>query len=208
MKYNFICEGGKHHNYFSDRNNPPEECKDCYEKFDFGKVVEVVNHQEEEVAGLTIIYQINQQRIEVPASNKTILGRENFGAGIFSNIFFNGKQVVSRKHCSIEYTDGYFYLLDEGSTNGTFYGVNKLSCKNSPQIIEDKSIFYIGEEPFLAQINYKEAGQSKLETFQIPVQQTKAIKAYRCSVCGNEFKEKTADCPGCDRYNTLIDIYE
>ncbi len=154
-QFNFICESN-HNNYFSDRNNPPIECSGCFEAFDFTKVVEVDKENDGEIVGLSIIYQITQQRLEISILHKSILGRENFGASVLSKILFNGKPVVSRKHCSIEFIDGKFYLLDEGSLNGTFYGVNKISCKNSPQVIEDKSIFYIGEEAFLAQINYKE----------------------------------------------------
>lgn len=100
-------------------------------------------------------------------------------------------------------------MLDEGSLNGTYYGVNKISCKSSPQIIEGKSIFYLGEEAFLAKVNYKEGEQQKEEAI-IPKQnqEPKVTKSYRCSWCEKEFQEKTDYCPNCDRYNTLIDIYE
>ncbi len=209
MKYNFICEGGKHSNYYTDRNSPPLECKDCFEKFDFSNVVEIADENKKEIVGLTIIYQINQQRLEISTLHKTILGRENFGANIFSQIFFNGKLVVSRKHCSIEFREGNFYILDEGSLNGTSYGVNKISCKNSPQIIKDKSIFYIGEEAFLAHINYQELNQEESpQVEEVTNQVVKAIKEYRCRGCGNNFEKFSDDCPNCDRYNSLIPIYE
>jgi hypothetical protein len=210
-RYNFICESGKHNNYFNERNNPPNECENCYETFEWSKVVEVQNYSDSEVTGLTIIYQITQQRLEISTLHKTILGRENFGANIFSQIFFNGKHVVSRKHCSIEFKDGKFYLLDEGSLNGTFYGVNKLSCKNSPQAIEDKSIFYIGEEAFIAQLNVQEA---KVESVKKEIaekqEEIKQIKLYRCneSGCGYETQTTIAVCPSCSTFNSLIAIYE
>lgn len=100
-------------------------------------------------------------------------------------------------------------MLDEDSLNGTYYSVNKISCKNSPQVIQEKSIFYIGEEAFLAQINYQE--QKKEATSQSTteiINEKKTIKQYRCRGCGNNFDKFSDDCPDCERYNSLIPIYE
>lgn len=204
-----ICPNCDKENTFQSRGDIPSECSFCFTSFPSTITITETADDEREIKSLTIIYQINQQRIEISTLHKTILGRENFGASVFSNIFFNGKPVVSRKHCSIEFTNGKFYLLDEDSLNGTYYSVNKISCKNTPQVIEDKSIFFIGEEAFLAQINYKEQKQEAIpQSTKEIINDLKTIKQYRCRGCGNNFDEFSDDCPVCDRYNTLIPIYE
>lgn len=204
-----ICPNCDKENTFQSKGNTPSECSFCFTSFPTSITITETADNGREIISLTIIYQINQQRLEISTMQKTILGRENFGANVFSKIFFNGKPVVSRKHCSIEFANGKFYLLDEDSLNGTFYGVNKISCKSSPQVIEDKSIFYIGEEAFLALINYQELKQeaSSQSTREI-INESKTIKQYRCRGCGNNFEEFSDDCPICDRYNSLIPIYE
>jgi protein-arginine kinase activator protein McsA len=204
-----ICPNCDKENTFQSRGSTPFECSFCFTSFPSSITISETAVDGRGIIGLTIIYQINQQRLEISTLRKTTLGRENFGASVFSKIFFNGKPVVSRKHCSIEYKDGKFYLIDEDSLNGTFYGVNKISCKNTPQVIEDKSIFYIGEEAFLAQINYQDTKHE--ETSQLVMEiinETKTIKQFRCRSCGNNFEEFSDDCPICDRYNSLIPIYE
>ena len=128
---------------------------------------------------------------------------------MFSKILYNGNKVISRKHCSIEFRDGNFYLLDEGSKNGTFYGVNKLDCKNASQIIEDKGIFYIGEEAFIAQVNYKETELgSEIDNIDSNTETSKKIKKYKCKKCGKESDEFVSKCSGCGFKNTLIEVYE
>jgi pSer/pThr/pTyr-binding forkhead associated (FHA) protein len=205
-----ICPNCDKENIFQSRGNMPSECSFCFTSFPSTITISEIADGSREITGLTIIYQINQQRLEISTLHKTILGRENFGAAVFSKIFFNGKPVVSRKHCSIEFTDGKFYLLDEGSLNGTFYSVNKISCKTSPQVIEDKSIFYIGEEAFLAQINFKEEAKKVEVVTPTKEEETKAIKVYRCneSGCGYETQSFISVCPNCSTYNSLIPIYE
>lgn len=207
--FKIVCPNCEKENSFHSRSNAPVECSFCFEQFDSSLAISESKEPVGEITGLTIIYQITQQRLEISTLHKTILGRENFGANIFSQIFFNGKHVVSRKHCSIEFKDGIFYLLDEGSLNGTFYGVNKLNCKNSPQAIEEKSIFYIGEEAFIAQVNSQETkSESTKEEIEEKQEVAKSIKHYRCSYCGNETKEQANECESCERYNSLIPIYE
>ena len=209
MKYNFICEGGRHNNFFMDKNTPPEECSYCFEKFDFCNVVEVENPNLKKKIGLKIIYQLNQQYLEISTLHKYILGRDNYGSSFFSEINYNGEKVVSRKHCSIEFKDDNFYLLDEDSKYGTKYGINKISCKNSPQIIEDNSIFYIGKEPFLAIINYEESEKrAPIEILEEKVQK-KANIIYRCNEleCGYESQIFIQFCPLCNTCNSLKHIH-
>lgn len=208
--FKIICPNCNKEQNFQIRSNAPVECSFCFESFDSSISIIESYEKNEEITGLTIIYQITQERIEISALHKTILGRENFGANIFSKIFFNGNPVVSRIHCSIEYSNGNFYLLDEGSLNGTFYGVNKISCKHSPQVIEDKRIFYIGEEPFLAQINYKLNNEINPQISEEKKEDSLVIKYYRCneSECNFVSETKINVCPICSTFNSLIPIYE
>ena len=202
-----ICPNCEKENTFHSRGNIPSECSFCFTEFPTTSTFSETADSVSEITGLTIIYQITQQRLEISTLHKSILGRENFGASVFSEIFFNGKPVVSRKHCSIEFTNGKFYLLDEGSLNGTFYGVNKISCKNSPQVIEDKSIFYIGEEAFLTQINYKEQEQKADFKREAEHDENERVKSYKCKKCGTESNTFTIKCSRCGFKNTLIEVY-
>lgn len=208
--YKIICPNCTKENKFHSKSSTPAECSFCFASFDTSITVIEYIDDEREIAGLTIIYQIDQQRLEIPISQKIILGRENFGASILSKIFYNGKPVVSRKHCSIEYKDGLFYLLDEGSLNGTFYGLNKISCKNSPQVIENDSIFYIGQEPFLAKIKYKSPLEKDISENKKNEDDVSLLRLYRCneSGCGYESKEYMAICPNCNTYNSMVAVSE
>ena len=208
--FKIVCPNCKAANKFHNRSSIPSECSFCWETIPEG--IEIDDEEDnQEIIDLTIIHQITQQRLNVPAATKVILGRDNYGANAFSQILYNGKPVVSRKHCSIGFKDGNFYLVDEGSLNGTFYGVNKLSCKDSPQIIEDKSIFYLGEEAFIAQINFKdEIPIENLATVTKEVE-TKTIKLYRCNdqnCSGYESPDSFDVCPICGAYKNIIPIYE
>jgi hypothetical protein len=186
---------------------PPtsSECPFCFEELVVSSVDET-SPESREIAGLTLIYQINQQRIDIQASGQTILGREASGANVLSNIFFNGKQVISRRHCSIEFRDNRFYLQDEGSLNGTFYGPGKTSCRESSQVIENGELLYMGEEPFLAKVRMRSAKVPAQSSAGEPPVQTR----YRCneSFCGHEMEIPPGDgiCPGCRAFNSFVQI--
>jgi len=204
-----ICPNCDKENIFQSSGNIPSECTFCFTSFPTTITISENVDNSRDVTGLAIIYQINQQCIEISTLHKTILGRDNFGSSLFSKILFNGNPIVSRKHFSIEFKEGNFYILDEGSLNGTFFGVNKINCRNSPQIIEDNSIFFVGEEPFLAKINYKDQAHIEFEEqVEENLIETKSIKQYRCTKCGKNFEEKSETCPSCERFNTLIPVYD
>lgn len=209
--FKVVCPNCKAENKFHNRSSIPSECSFCWEVIPEG--TEICGEEDNRlISCLTITYQITQQHLNIPGAGKVILGRENFGGNLFSQINYNGKPVVSRKHCSIEFKDGNFYLLDEGSLNGTFYGVNKINCTKYSQLIEDRSIFYIGEEAFIAQINYKEPTQNKEELKKDRGKlDSKVIKAYRCNEqnCpGYESPDSFDVCPKCKAYKNIIFVYE
>ncbi len=207
--YNFICEND-HDNFFSEKKNQPFCCRQCSVAFEEERVIEVETTDELEVIGLTLIYQADQKHIDIPLCDKIILGREHFGEEVFSNIQYNGKFVVSRKHCSIEFKAGNFYLRDENSLNGTFVGINKINCKDSPGIIEDNGLVFIGREPFLVKFNRKKLEKDKLSRDYInePDKNIETNILFRCneSGCGYESISFVPVCPKCTTYNSLIRI--
>jgi pSer/pThr/pTyr-binding forkhead associated (FHA) protein len=162
-----------------------------------------------QVLGISLVCQKTKERIEIPTSQKTILGREHSGREVFTKLLNEGNPIVSRKHCSIEYSEGHFHLLDEGSLNGTFYGVSKLSCKERARIIEENSLIFIGKELFVAEIRYKdkqkEASDSRPVTDASP-----KVRFYRCNddnCTGYESPEEYDYCPKCNSYKNYIKIY-
>ena len=196
----------------------PEECGYCFENFpanipilDFTEpsVRAVEQNPSEEISVLILIYQINQKKIEINLSGRIVLGRKSYGADVLSDIIFHDKPVISRQHCSVEFRNGDFYLQDEGSLNGTFYGLKKISCKNSPQKIEHNSILYLGEEPFIAQIIKKQPEPSTKNEGANYCNENAVAELYRCNetTCAYETEQKEQVCPKCNTYNSLIKIF-
>jgi hypothetical protein len=199
-----VCPSCGKESSFDNGSSSPIECPFCFEEIDHS-VISGVSKGDQEVAGLTLIYQINQQRLEIPASGKTVLGRDSFGASILSRVFFNGKQVISRRHCSIEFRENRFYLRDEGSLNGTYYGSDKIDCKDSPQIIQNESLVYLGEEPFLAKIQSRRT-EELVENKPPAEEPVPSNKRYRCneSMCGYETENPPRVCPQCKTVNSFV----
>lgn len=214
--FEVICPTCNKKNLFESRDSIAEECGYCFEVFP--PSIQVSDSPEQngvsasrengEVSGLVLIYQIDQRQITIDVSEKTILGRKSHGAEILSTIYFNDKPVISRQHCSIEFINGDFYLRDENSLNGTFYGIKKMSCKNSPQKIENDNILYLGEEPFIARIIQKEPEAIVQSEAEAVNKGAENIVLYRCNECGLEKQEKLPMCPVCDTFNSFVEISE
>jgi pSer/pThr/pTyr-binding forkhead associated (FHA) protein len=182
------------------------ECSYCGEDFVQESATDLVGATPKEINGLILTYQINSEKIRVPVSGETILGREGFGANVLSKISFNGSRVISRKHCSIQFHDGAFYIRDLGSVNGTFCGDSRASCEIA-RVIEDGSLIYLGEELFRARIDYGR----RMET--ISNQVTKEIErptVYRCNDpnCSPPYEAdnipKTKVCPRCGSFDKFV----
>jgi hypothetical protein len=183
------------------------ECTFCYEVM---PVVEPLSSTQKKndsntISSLTITYQFKDRKLEIPAVGQTILGRSHFGSILFSDILYNDDPVISRKHCSIEFKNGIFYLKDEGSHNGTFYGLNKINCENAQQI-EDRGIFYLGREPFVATFNYTVVQQT-VQGQEMALEEKNEITSYRCSTCGYEYEQYSKTCPNCKSYKKLDPIF-
>lgn len=205
-----ICKVCNKENKYLSESDVRSECEYCYSFFEHPFAIVQCDEPSPEPESLTIIYQITQERIQITTDQKVVLGRENVGRETFSKILHNGKPTISRKHCSIEFKDGRFMLSDEGSLNGTFAGVNKEDCKKSPRVIEHDSIFYLGEEPFLAKMNIKNKAKEKEE--KKPAEEiTRKIKYYQCNDqnCSGYTSEVIFDsCPECNSFKNIKIIYE
>ena len=181
-----ICPECDREIVIQDRINLPTECKYCCNNIPVDTpIIEISDNRK--ISGLTLIYQKTNEQIEIGVEGKVILGRNYIGKEIFSKILiWNGKEmapVISKIHCSISFLEGHFQLVDEGSTNGTFYSINKHSCKGSPRVIEDKSILFIGQEEFLAFIKYQEQNQQTVANNEIKPNESKKVKCYKCKKC-------------------------
>lgn len=213
-----LCPSCHRTNQLEVNNAIPDECSYCFEVFP--KDAEIADSGTEraksemnvpqvgEIDGLVLTYQINEAEIRVAASGRVVLGRKAFGSEILSRILFNGNKVISREHCSIDFRDGAFYIKDEGSRNGTFYSVRKVSCRDVPQLIEPNSIIYLGEEPFFARIVRKEVSSDDWDRAALPESDgapqaaEKNVNRLRCNNCGHEIEENP--CPHCDTYNKWV----
>ncbi|MBK8464898.1 MAG: FHA domain-containing protein [Chloracidobacterium sp.] len=203
-----VCTTCNKQNNVEAGNPGPFECSFCFDTLpafvvssispDRGNEAETPSQVVRYVSGLELVYQIDQRRIQLGISEKTILGRSGYGADVLSTILYNGEKVISRNHCSIEYRDGDFFIRDENSKNGTFYGVKKISCRNSPQLIEHNSLIYLGEEPFVAQIIQRVKEIEAESTEACRREETGPVGIYRCNDCGFETTEKLPECPKCN----------
>lgn len=214
-QYNFICENG-HPNIYADKEFPPFACTICSVSFEENRVQEIEQTYEGKITGLLLTYLKTDEKITIPLEkegDKILLGRAHHGSDVFTKILiFNGQKmapVISSLHCSVTFSEGRFRLSDEGSTNGTFYGVNKLDCKNGSHTIENKTILYIGREEFFAEVIYAET-TSELQaplSAQLP-ENERSILLYRCNepLCGYESPTLIPYCPKCKARN-LKPIY-
>ncbi len=205
--YQIICPQCSNPNNFETEQSRPEECCFCFTVFNKDVAVhEIPDQTKGKLTGLKLVYQQTSGIIEINGESN-LLGREHIGSQILSKILVNQKQVISRKHCSINLHDGKYYLKDEGSTNGTFYGVSKIDCLKEAQLIENNSILFLGREAFLVQCVYEEVKESQAEIQAEKEEQTSKPVLYRCKEgCGFESETYLEICPKCMSINSLIAI--
>jgi hypothetical protein len=100
-------------------------------------------------------------------------------------------------------------LQDEGSTNGTFFGLDKVNCKSSPQIITDGSLLYLGKEPFLAKFVLKSVDVSRQKK-ETPAQPSTISRKHRCNepYCGYETENPPDVCPKCRAFKSFVPTVE
>ncbi|HOY32517.1 MAG TPA: FHA domain-containing protein [Bacteroidales bacterium] len=207
--FQIICPNCSNTNLFEKAESRPAECSFCFTTFDDTVVSEEVTDESKgTLCGLKLIYQQNSGTIVIDGPY-CILGRENTGSQLLSGIIVNGKNVISRKHCSVKLVDGQYYLKDEGSLNGTFYGVNKIDCSKEPQRIENNSILFLGKEAFLVQYQYEESGNAEMTGAVSEQADAQIHRRYKCNEgCGFESETYYEICPKCMTSNSMVEISE
>ncbi len=198
-----ICPACSNQNNFESLQNKPLECTFCFTVFASDvQVIEIKEENKGKLIGLKLICQTTSEEITI-TEESSILGREYLGADLFSKIIVNQKQVISRRHCSIRRSGDTYVLKDEGSTNGTFYGVNKIDCTKEAQTLEQNSIIFLGREAFLVQFLYEEEAQKDETAADL---QSNIPVRYRCNEgCGHESDTKFDICPKCMTSNSMVE---
>ncbi len=218
--YRIICPECKNNNDFESADNRPAECSYCFCLFDNATpAIEIDTPQRGIVAGIKLIYQKTSAEIRVE-SDYELLGRDNFGSELLRKILYAGAPVISRKHCSFTLINGDYWLKDEGSSNGTYLGIDKQSC-SVPQKLSDGAIVYLGREMFLVKLMYENLPESMPEAQPVPeiVNIDEAMpttelpevmpgnKKYRCNEgCGFETETYVEMCPNCYTCGSLVEI--
>lgn len=156
-----------------------------------------------ELLGLRLTYDKTGQTIELRQFQKLILGRENFGKEVLSQV-----PQISRRHCSIERVNDQFVVTDEGSKNGTFVGVNRIDCKQHPgQVIHDNDLLFLGQELFLVKFIYAPSAQPApaIAESSSPADQSRPPK-YSCFTCGTRYDQPQEVCPECNSFGSVKEI--
>ena len=206
--FQIICPTCTNRNSFETVEKKPAECFFCFTKFDDTvKMEETADEKKSIPYGLKLVCQQNSESIIING-NSCILGREYAGGQLFSKILVNGNPVISRKQCSINFIEGNYYLKDEGSRNGTFYGVSKIDCSGNAQIIENNSIIFLGKEAFLVQFQYDETKASETQQTDTKAEESSTPHKYRCNEgCGFEAETYYDICPKCMTSNSMVEIH-
>ena len=93
---------------------------------------------------------------------------------------------------------GGYEIIDQGSSNGTFLGPEKIDCRENPgQLLKDRGLLYLGREAFLCSFVYNENGKIEAESESEP-----EAKDFVCRNCYN-FNSPVQEftCPECNTYN-------
>lgn len=198
--YQIICPDCANATKFESLSKRPEECSFCFATFSKDIACQDIEDNRGMLCGLELEYQSTNEKITLKG-DFNLLGRQNIGREVLSKILFNGIPVISRKHCSVSLINGKFFLKDEGSTNGTYYSLNKVDCTKEICEIENGSLIFLGQEAFLAKHIFK-----KEEKQESTVAEEK-IKRYRCNEgCGYESEKYEEICPNCMTSNSMVEI--
>lgn len=106
------------------------------------------------------------REFELPPDQDVLLGRLN------ADVVVTGDE-VSRKHCCIDFCEGFYVVEDLGSKNGTW--VNGKAVKNS--VLFDGDVLRVGEQPFRFELHPEaaEAGGVKL-AYPEPARYSQEVK--------------------------------
>ena len=181
-----------------DSTNIPTTCEHCNEDLEWKEIKEKEDKTNTEIVNLIWTKQRDSSSFNVSKSSNALhfIGRLHHGSEVLDNILQNNVPIISKTHCSVEFSENNVYLKDEGSTNGTFLGHEKISCINKLPI-KDNQLVWLANELFIVTFEYKK--EEEEPQIHIPVK-------YRCRNCGHMFDSKTEVCISCGEYNSLIAV--
>ena len=181
---------------FDDLSNIPSTCEHCNEDLVWWVVVESEDKINAEIVNLVWTMQRDSSSFNVSKSSDELcfIGRLHNGSELLGKILHNNVPIISKTHCSVQFSENTVYLKDEGSTNGTYLGYEKISGENK-QVLNDNQVVWLANELFIVSFEFKK--EDILEgPINIPPQ-------YRCNKCGFTFDTRTEICENCGEYNSL-----
>ncbi len=187
---------------YNDLSNIPSSCEQCNEDLKWWEVLEseeVLESGEKinaEIVNLVWTMQRDSSSFNVSKSSDELcfIGRLHNGADLLGKILHNNVPIISKTHCSVQFSENNVYLKDEGSTNGTYLGYEKISCKHK-QLLKDNHVVWIANELFIVSFEFK-----KEDILEPPLN---SPLQYRCKDCGHTFDTRTEICPNCEAYGSL-----
>ena len=182
----------------NDSTNIPTTCEHCQEDLEWKEINEKEDKTNAEIVNLIWTKQRDSSSFNVSKSSNVLylIGRLYHGSKVLDNILQNNVPIISKTHCSVEFSENNVYLKDEGSTNGTFLGHEKISCINKLPL-KDNQLVWLANELFIVTFEYKkEEAEPQID---IPIK-------YRCKDCGHIDDSKTESCKICDAWDSMIQI--
>jgi len=187
---------------FDDLSNIPSTCEHCNEDLVWEEVLdseEVLESEDKinaEIVDLVWTMQRDSSSFNVSKSSDELyfIGRIHNGSELLGKILHNNVPIISKTHCSVQFSENNVYLKDEGSTNGTYLGHDKISCENK-QVLKDNQVVWLANELFIVSFEFK-----KEEILESPIN---TPPQYRCNKCGFTFDTRSEICENCGEYNSL-----
>lgn len=184
---------------FENSSKIPSYCEHCNEDLEWKEVSKSEVNNNEEIVNLIWTKQRDSSFFNVSKSSNMLhlIGRMHHGSELLCCILENNIPIISKTHCSVEFFENNVYLKDEGSTNGTFLGYEKISCATK-QLLKDNQLVWLANELFIVTFEFKR--DDRLES------KINNNTKYRCKGCGQTFESKTEKCESCGEYNSLIKV--
>jgi pSer/pThr/pTyr-binding forkhead associated (FHA) protein len=108
-------------------------CEEC------GVKLEAINVGSEDAGTILVLASSDGSRLEMPAKDEIVVGREDPVSDIFPDVDLTGlggmDKGVSRKHAVIHRAGADYTVEDLGSTNGTYVNKKKIQ-PHAPQAIK------------------------------------------------------------------------
>lgn len=195
MKIN--CTNCREKFEFDNLSNIPSTCVHCFEDLVWEEVLDSEDKINVEIVNLVWTMQRDSSSFNVSKSSDELcfIGRLNNGSELLGKILDNNVPIISKTHCSVQFSENNVYLKDEGSTNGTYLGYDKISCENK-QVLNDNQVVWLANELFIVSFEFK-----KEDILELPIN---SPPQHRCKVCGHTFEILETKLPICDRCESYI----